>query len=232
MIIIFGNYNKGVTMVKSIIGRAIIISVLAFFLGGCMVVFQKGRRSDIEKIQSLQSELSELKNTKELLEKKLSQEIKDKKVKLKMEDKGLVITFVAEVLFDSGKAKLRKDSLPILDKVVSVLEKDVPNNNINIEGHTDNQPIKYSRWKSNWELSAHRALSVLHYLESKGVNPKKLSATGYGEYRPVAPNDTPEHRQLNRRVEIVIIPRYAKKVKSKIPAVPNSDGKVYKEELK
>jgi len=217
-------------MMKSIIEKGIVFTVLVFFLGGCAIVFQKGRRSDIEKIQSLQSELSELRSTKDLLENKLSQEIKDKKVSLKMEEKGLVITFVAEVLFDSGKAKLRNDSLPILDKVVSILKEDVPDNDIGIEGHTDNQPIRYSKWKSNWELSAHRALSVLHYLEEKGVNPKKLSAIGYGEYRPVAPNDTPAHRQLNRRVEIVIIPRYVKKVKPVTNIISNE--KVYKEELK
>ena len=80
-----------------------------------------------------------------------------------------------------------------------------------MEGHTDNEPIKYSGWKSNWELSTARATSVLHYLvDDKGVNPKLVKAVGYGEFRPVAANDTPEGRQLNRRVEIVIQPKYLK----------------------
>ncbi len=210
--------------------RGISLFIIVSFLGGCTVVVQRGRRSDIEKIQSLQMELEELKNAKRLLEKRLSQEIEDEQVRLKMEEKGLVITFVAEVLFDSGKAKLRKESLPILDKVVRVLKEEVPGNNIGIEGHTDNEPIRYSPWKSNWELSAHRALSVLHYLESKGIEPHRLCAVAYGEYHPVAPNDTPEHKQLNRRVEIVIIPRTFKKVKKATES--NLEERVYKEELK
>ena len=81
-----------------------------------------------------------------------------------------------------------------------------------IEGHTDNQPIKYSGWKSNWELSAHRALSVLHHLKDTGIAPERLSAIGYGEYRPVASNQSTQGQQLNRRVEIVILPRLVKKL--------------------
>lgn len=180
------------------------------FLNGCSVVLQKGRRTDIERIKRLQEELSELKSAKLSLEDRLSQEIKDKQIRLKMAKKGLVITFVAEVLFDSGKADLRKESLPMLDKVIEVLKDKVPEHDIGIEGHTDNQPIKYSHWKSNWELSAHRALSVLYYLEKKGIPPEKMRAIGYGEFHPVASNDTAEGRQLNRRVEIVILPKSAK----------------------
>ncbi len=128
-----------------------------------------------------------------------------------MAEKGLVITFVAEVLFDSGKEKLRGQSLSILDKVIRILKEEVPGNKIGIEGHTDNEPIKHSRWKSNWELSSQRALSVLHYLEKKNISPKRLSAIGYGEYQPIASNDLVEGKQLNRRVEIVILPKVMKK---------------------
>ena len=82
---------------------------------------------------------------------------------------------------------------------------------IGIEGHTDNEPIKYSGWKSNWELSTARALSVLHYLiDEKGVAPIRVSAIGYGEYRPIASNSNKEGRQANRRVEIVILPNVSK----------------------
>jgi len=189
----------------------VLLMISVFFLNGCAVIFQKGRRSDIEKIESLKGELDELRQTRGILEERLSQEIADKQVSLAMAEKGLVITFVAEVLFDSGKAKLRKESFPILDKVVRILKEEVPLNNIGIEGHTDNEPIKYSPWKSNWELSAQRALGVLYYLESEGIGPTRLSAAGYGEYKPIAPNDTAEERQLNRRVEIVILPKSVKK---------------------
>jgi chemotaxis protein MotB len=191
------------------------LGIFLFFMSGCAVIFQSGRRSDIEKIQSLEKELEELRRTRGILEESLAKEIEDKQIRLQMEEKGLVITFVSEVLFDSGKADLKKESLPSLAKVARILMENVPENNIGIEGHTDNQPIRYSKWKSNWELSAHRALSVLQYLESKGVNPKRLSASGYGEYRSVASNDTVEGRQLNRRVEIVILPKSVKKIEQK-----------------
>ncbi len=181
-------------------------------LSGCTIVFQKGRRVDVERISRLKNELSQLERAKKELEDRLSKEIADKEVKVEMLAKGLVITFVEEVLFDSGKAALREDSFQKIAKVTGVLQTTVADLNIGIEGHTDNQPIKYSSWKSNWELSSARALSVLHDLEEKGgVKPERLAAIGYGEYRPVASNDTSEGRQKNRRVEIVILPPVTKK---------------------
>jgi chemotaxis protein MotB len=142
----------------------------------------------------------------------------------------LVITFLAEVLFDSGKAKLKPESLPILDKVAGIINEEAPENNIGIEGHTDNVPIKHSSWKSNWELSSHRALSVLYYLESKGVQSEKLSASGYGEYKPVSSNDSSEGRQMNRRVEIVIMPKTSKKAGKEVSQMKGT--KADEEELK
>ncbi len=131
----------------------ILLVISLLILNGCTIVFQKGRRSDLEKIDILESELTNLKNASDLLESRLAKEIEDEKVRVTMAEKGLVITFVAEVLFDSGKAKLRGESLPILDKVITILQETVPDNRIGIEGHTDSEPIKHSRWKSNWELS-------------------------------------------------------------------------------
>jgi len=188
---------------------SLVISLL--ILNGCTIIFQKGRRSDIEKIEVLKSELTKLQEARDRLKGDLAKEIEDKKVKLTMVEKGLVITFVAEVLFDSGKAKLRSDSLPILDKVVKILKETVPGNRVGIEGHTDNEPIKHSAWESNWELSAQRALGVLHYLEEVGITSERLAAIGYGEHQAIASNDTDEGRQINRRVEIVILPKAVKK---------------------
>jgi len=186
--------------------------VLFTFFSGCALVIQKGRRSDLERIKALEQELAELRSARSLLEDRLSEEIGDSRVKLEMKEKGLVITVLAEVLFDSGKSELRKDSLPILDKVSVILNDQLVKHNIGIEGHTDNEPIKYSRWKDNWELSLHRAYSVLKYLESRGIDSDRLSAGGYGEYQPVASNETKEGKQLNRRVEIVVLPRLVKKL--------------------
>ncbi len=191
--------------------KIILIIFTGIILSGCTFIFQKGRRSDIRKIEELSQQLDELGQVKRILEDRLSGELKDKQVRLQMMEKGLVITFVADVLFDSGKANIKSEGYPILDKVVVVLKENVPQLNIGIEGHTDNEPIKYSGWKSNWELSTARALSVLHYLiDNRDISPERVSAIGYGEYRPVVSNETREGRQFNRRVEIVIIPKLAK----------------------
>jgi len=191
--------------------KAILIAFLSLSLAGCTIIFQRGRKSDVEKIEKLSQQLDELAQAKKLLEDRLSQEIKDKQVRLQMMEKGLVITFVADVLFDSGKAKVKSEATSSLDKVAGVLKENVPDLNVGIEGHTDNVPIKHSAWKSNWELSTARALSVLHYLvDEKGVSPDRISAIGYGEYRPVASNDDKEGRQMNRRVEVVILPQLTK----------------------
>lgn len=199
-------YNRVITI--------LILIITSVSLSGCTVIFQKGRRVDVEKISTLKNELSdlerqkaELEKAKNELEKRLSNEIDDKEVKVEMLERGLVITFVAEVLFDSGKADLRKGSDEKLDKVAHVLNTTVKDLNVGIEGHTDDVPIKYSGWKSNWELSTARSLSVLHMMVNEfDVNPARLSATGFGEYKPVAPNTSAEGRQKNRRVEIVILP--------------------------
>jgi chemotaxis protein MotB len=196
-------------MKRAICWILVVFGVVSF--SGCTLVFQKGRRSDVDKIQALTKQLDEFEQTKLLLEQSLKQEIADSQVRLESAEKGLVITFVADVLFDSGKAKIKPVAFPTLDKVALVLTKNVPQNDIGIEGHTDNEPIKYSGWKSNWELSTARALSVLHYLiDDKAISPLRVSAIGYGEYRPIASNDNKEGRQLNRRVEIVILPKIAK----------------------
>ncbi|OGX16422.1 MAG: hypothetical protein A2166_00845 [Omnitrophica WOR_2 bacterium RBG_13_41_10] len=195
----------------SILSKITLITLLCLGLAGCTFIFQKGRRSDVQKIEELSRQIDELSQARGLLESKLNQEILDKQVKLQMMEKGLVITVVGDVLFDSGKAKIKSEGYAILDKVSGVLKEDVPQLNVGIEGHTDNVPIQYSSWKSNWELSTARALSVLHYLVDKdGISPERVSAIGYGEYSPVASNDTREDRKLNRRVEIVILPQLTK----------------------
>lgn len=210
-----------------------VLLAVSFILSGCSIIFQTRHRSDIEKIDSLgseieslnarlselqekkEAELSELEKAKKLLEKKLKQEIDDESVRLEMAQKGLAIIFLTEVLFDSGKADIKQEAMASLDKIAEVLKGEVKDRNIGIEGHTDNEPIKYSNWKSNWELSTARATSVLHYMvDNKDVAPKRVSATGYGEYRPVASNDTTAGRKQNRRVEIVILPKNMEKIQA------------------
>ncbi len=124
--------------------------------------------------------------------------------KLEINERGLVIRLTGRALFDFGKANIRKDAIPILNEVIKALKK-VPNQ-VAVEGHTDNIPIHTKEFPSNWELSVARAARVVRYFIEVGkISPKRLRAAGYGEYRPLYPNDTPEHRALNRRVEIVIL---------------------------
>ena len=114
------------------------------------------------------------------------------------------------ILFDSGQADVRADGQKVLEKVGKILTT-VADKDIRIEGHTDNKPIVgdlKNKYATNWELSTARATAVLRYLQDVAkVDGKHLVAAGYGEFRPVAPNDTPEQRALNRRIEIVLVPR-------------------------
>lgn len=123
----------------------------------------------------------------------------------------LVLTMLGHVLFESGKAQLTPLGLDIMKQVGEVLAT-LPNKNIQVEGHTDNNPI-YGRlqhqYPTNWELSTARATTVLRYLiEQTGMNPKDFSATGYAETRPAVANDSDEGRAQNRRVEIVLYPEH------------------------
>ncbi len=114
------------------------------------------------------------------------------------------INFADPILFAPGSDVLKESSYPHLRRLTAVF-KDLPNP-IQIEGHTDNRPLgKSSKFKSNWELSSARAFSVLRFFLNEGVAPEKLSAVGYGEFKPIQTNDTPEGRAKNRRIEINII---------------------------
>jgi len=204
------NFQKGEAMENKFL-KISVAALLVLSLSGCTFIFQKGRRSDIQKIDELSAQLDELSRSKAALESRLGQEINDKQIKLQMMEKGLVITVVGDLLFDSGKAKIRPEADALLNKVAEALKDNMGQFNVGIEGHTDNVAIKHSGWKSNWELSTARALSVLHYLVNKeGLSPDRLSAIGYGEYRPVASNETKDGRKQNRRVEIVILPNTTK----------------------
>lgn len=120
-------------------------------------------------------------------------------------EKGLVISLKERILFETGRADLSEQAKVILDKLYPIFLK-IPNSII-VEGHTDNVPIKTIQFPSNWELSATRATQVIRYLiEDKNFPQERIAATGYGEYHPVSPNDTPEEKAQNRRVDFVIEP--------------------------
>lgn len=121
------------------------------------------------------------------------------------DDRGLVVRMKDSVLFDSGQADLKPAAMAVLARLAETV-KGLPNQ-IRIEGHTDDRPIRTVRYPSNWELSTARATNVIRYLiEQCGLSPKRLSAAGYGEYRPVADNSSEAGRARNRRVDIVLLP--------------------------
>ncbi len=125
------------------------------------------------------------------------------KIVVRPSREGITISLSSSLLFESGKADLRPDSKKVLEKVATILSH-IPNE-VRVEGHTDNIPPASSLYPTNWELSAARALAVTRYLISLGIQPERLSAAGYGEYRPIADNTTKEGRAANRRADLVII---------------------------
>ncbi|EMJ46324.1 OmpA family protein [Leptospira santarosai] len=157
--------------------------------------------------ENQKKELERLSDQANELENKLGDEIKKGQIRLKRFHNRLVINIDDKISFDSGSADLKKQILPALDKIKEILG-NYPGNLIIIEGHTDNIPIRTKKFSDNWQLSGERALSVLHYfLESKILDPRNFSLAGYGEFQPIVSNDTPENRALNRRVDIVVVPR-------------------------
>lgn len=190
------------------LGVLILIGIFTISAGGCAVNLYKGKPEHQQQIRKLTGQVEELEQARRMLEERLAREINDKQVLLEATSRGLIITMANDILFDSGKSKLKKNAHSVLNKVASVIKEAVPDRNIGVEGHTDNVPIKRSGWKSNWELSVARATNVVHYLiEECGIAPQKLSAIGYGEFRPIATNETKEGRARNRRVEIIILPK-------------------------
>jgi chemotaxis protein MotB len=129
----------------------------------------------------------------------------DGKVDVEMQERGIVISITAQLLFVPGSADIVAESKPTIQEIGQVL-KGIPGNQIRIEGYTDTDPISTLQFPSNWELSSARATNVLRLLiDNGGISPNIIAATGYGETKPIAPNDTAENKAKNRRVNIVIL---------------------------
>jgi len=126
-----------------------------------------------------------------------------KLVTVRRENMWLEIEINADILFASGAGGFTPAAEPVLDKLAEVL-KPFPNP-IRVEGHTDDKPIRTSEFPSNWELSAARAASVVHQFTSQGIDPLRLEIVGFGEFHPRQPNDTPEGRNANRRVVVLVL---------------------------
>ncbi len=121
---------------------------------------------------------------------------------LEITDDKVKLTLMMPLFFKSGSSAIHPDAVAFLESLVDPIQR-FPTEAI-VEGHTDNVPMHGGTYSSNWELSVARAVSVIEFLVSRGVPPEKLVAGGYGEFHPAHPNDTPENRALNRRIEITI----------------------------
>ncbi|MBI1992095.1 MAG: OmpA family protein [Candidatus Omnitrophica bacterium] len=184
---------------------------------GCAVNLAKRSPWDIQQLSQLSDQLEQFKTLAQLKAEEadqlraakalLEQRLSSSEASVGYDERGLVARMLDQVLFDSGKASLRRGAFTVLDTVAQVLQQ-FPEQHIGIEGHTDNQPIRHSGWVDNKALSLARANAVADYLvEKRGVSRGRITVSGYGEERPIASNDAADGRQRNRRVEIVILPR-------------------------
>lgn len=146
-------------------------------------------------------------NNEGVIEKKLQSYIEanhlSSYITLYSDERGIVISLQEPLLFNLGSADVLPQSRKVIDNISKVL-KTIPNY-IRVEGYTDDIPINNEKYKSNWELSAARATNVIQVLVEDGINPERLIAVGYGQYKPVVPNTSEENRKKNRRVDIVIM---------------------------
>jgi chemotaxis protein MotB len=181
-------------------------------LSGALTAIETNR----EFAAALNEQLLELRKEKELaeqqaksLEEEMRTDLESKDVAISKLQGKLTVTIVDRVMFDSGEAILKPDGAAVMQKIADLLSGH-PALKIHVIGHTDNVPIRQSaqsRFSSNWELSAARALAAVHCLtEKSGIDPRRVGAVAYGEFRPIADNATAEGRAKNRRIEITILP--------------------------
>ncbi|GHG98467.1 OmpA family protein [Comamonas sp. JC664] len=159
-----------------------------------------------KKLAQAKEELEKRSSEYENLAQSLKQEISDGKIQLSELKGKMTVQLKDKILFASGSARVGKEGEEALTKIADAL-KTVQGKIIRVEGHTDDVPTGGGQFASNWELSLARAMAVVRSLQNAGVDPTFLSAAGYGQYQPIAPNDSAENRSLNRRIEIVLAPK-------------------------
>lgn len=184
-------------------------------LNGELAQLMKDRSRLKESTQQLKEALEELAKRKAEADRRVAQFrnllqkfkklIDAGKLKVKIVDGRMVLALPTDVLFPSGSAKLSKDGEQAIAEVTAVL-KDIGGRRYQVEGHTDNVPIKTPQYPSNWELAAGRALGVVKAMVAAGMDGRELSAASFGEFHPTATNSTKAGRAENRRIEIVLVP--------------------------
>ena len=159
-----------------------------------------------KKLAQAKEELEKKSSEYENLAQSLKGEIQTGKIELSELKGKMTVKMKDKILFASGSARIGKEGQDALAKVADAF-KNLQGKIVRVEGHTDDVPTDpKSAFPSNWELSLARAMAVVKYMQDQGVDPTLLSAAGYGQYHPIAPNDSPENRSQNRRIEIVLAP--------------------------
>ncbi|TXC91534.1 flagellar motor protein MotB [Metabacillus litoralis] len=173
---------------------------------------QKEQTPDQEAVEEAQKRLEQenLKTIQEKVNSYIANNKLETQLKTTLTDEGLLITLLNDIFFDSGSAAIRNKDKELANEISELLIMSPPRNII-ISGHTDNIPIKNSEFDSNWHLSVMRAVNFMKILiDNDKLDPKAFSAKGFGEFKPVASNETKDGRQKNRRVEILILPNEQK----------------------
>lgn len=148
--------------------------------------------------------VADMQELRRQLEAAIGKELANHEVVLRMTPEGFVISLKELGFFNSGQAELLPGAAAKIERIAKVLSR--PGLEIRVEGHSDNQPIHNGQFRSNWDLSTSRAMNVLLLLvNDAGFDPTRISASGYGQYRPMADNATPEGRRMNRRVDLVVV---------------------------
>jgi len=183
-------------------------------LGGDLSNVEENFNKTSADLAATKSELENLRHQRELAEKRmktfrelaarLKAMVDSGKLQVQIRKGRMVLRLPDNVLFPAGSATLKKQGQQTLETVAAALH-DV-DRDFQVGGHTDNTPIRTPRFPSNWELSTQRAVEVVKYLATNGLNPAHLSAAGFADTDPIAPNDTPENKQQNRRIEIIVLP--------------------------
>ncbi len=164
-----------------------------------------GTQGDLPAAGLRASPQSQIEEVARIVQETLQTQADSQDIRLMITGRGLVIHLPEFLFFASGEAQIRPEAGSLLDRLADILKK-IPNQ-VAVEGHTDNRPINTPQFPSNWELSAHRATSLVRYLVEKDhLDPARFAAAGYGEYAPLTSNDDEAGRRLNRRVDIVIKP--------------------------
>jgi chemotaxis protein MotB len=166
-------------------------------------------KADLADLKKKEAEVVTESNTYKQLMQEMKGEVAKGQITISELKGKLTLDVVDKILFASGQSEVTKEGLAVLKRVNDIL-KNVKDKSIRIEGHTDNVRIKgalVKQYPTNWELSAARAINVTKYLQQQGIDPTLLSATAFGEYKPIAGNDTPEGRAKNRRIAIILLPK-------------------------